>query len=264
MRVTFLGTGTSHGIPVIGCECAVCRSDDPRNKRLRPSVFVEAGHTSLLIDATPDLRTQALRAGIRDIDAVLVTHTHADHFLGLDDLRVFTQRAGRPMPIHGLATCVQDIQRVFPYACTEKPAWPGMPSFALQVIEPDVEFAIGDLRVRAVELLHGKLPVLGFVFGRQFAYLTDCNVVAPGVVESLRGVTLLALDALRYRPHPTHLTVEAAVEIAGRVDAKLTLLTHMNHEVDHERAERELPERVRLAFDGLRLAVNEGEVRVLD
>src|SRR5437899_5978477 len=140
MRVTFLGTGTSHGVPMIGCECAVCRSDDPRNKRLRPSVFVEAGNTRLLIDATPDFRTQALRSKIRQVDAVLITHTHADHVLGLDDLRVFTESSGKPMPIYGSAYALGEIQRTFPYACTERPAWPSLPSFALRTIGANQEF----------------------------------------------------------------------------------------------------------------------------
>ncbi len=264
MRVTFLGTGTSHGIPMIGCGCAVCRSDDPHNKRLRPSVFVEAGDTHLLIDATPDFRTQALRAGIRAVDAVLVTHTHADHVLGLDDLRVFTEQAGKPMPIYGSTSALADLRRMFPYACTEKPAWPSLPSFALHTIEPDLKFEIGDFKLRAVELPHGHARVFGFIFGREFAYLTDCNAVAPAIVQAIEGVTVLVLDALRDRPHPTHLTIAAATGIAGQVGAKLTLLTHLCHDVDHATVENALPASVRLARDGLRIEIDEGVCRILD
>jgi phosphoribosyl 1,2-cyclic phosphate phosphodiesterase len=263
MRITFLGTGTSHGIPMIGCDCAVCRSDDPRNKRLRPSVLVESGETHLLIDATPDLRTQALRAGIRQVDSVLLTHTHADHFLGLDDLRAFTERAGQPMPICGSAQSIADVARLFPYACTDKPAWPSLPRFALRVIEPNADFAVAGLQVRSIELPHGRAHVFGFAFGRQLAYLTDCNAIAPAVVQSLKGITVLVLDALRHRPHPTHLTIETATAIAGQVGARLTLLTHLCHEVDHAPAERELPATVRIAYDGLQIEVHETEYQTV-
>ena len=263
MRITFLGTGTSHGIPVIGCDCTVCRSNDPRNGRLRPSVLVEAGQARILIDATPDFRTQALRAGIRQLDAVLLTHTHADHILGLDDLRVFTERAGRAMPVYGSAKSVADIQRMFPYACTDTPAWPSLPRFSMQTVEPNQEFAVGEVKVRTIELPHGRASVMGFVFGNEFAYLTDCNAVAPAIVQSLTGVTVLTLDGLRHRPHPTHLTIETAVTIAGLVGAKLTLLTHLCHEVDHASAERELPATVRIAYDDMQIEVNNGEYQTV-
>lgn len=263
MRVTFLGTGTSHGIPMIGCGCAVCRSEDPRNKRLRPSVFIEAGNTKLLIDATPDFRTQALRAGIDDLDAVLVTHSHADHILGLDDMRAFTERSGKPMPIYSMPRVLADLQRVFAYACVEKPAWPSLPAFALRPVNAGDEFCVGDVRVRAFELPHGHATVLGFAFGNEFVYLTDCNAVAPEIVKAISGVPVLTLDALRHRPHPTHLTIEAATGIAGDVGAQLALLTHLCHEVDHAGAEKDLPASVRLAYDGLKVEIENGEFRLV-
>lgn len=259
MRVTFLGTGTSHGIPMIGCDCAVCRSDDPRNSRLRPSIFVETAGVQLLVDATPDLRTQALRADIRRVDAVLVTHTHADHVLGLDDLRAFTGRDGRKMPVYGSAESLRDIQRMFPYACTDKPAWPGLPSFELHEIGPNQEFEIGDLRVRTLPLAHARMTVYGFLLDRQLAYVTDCNVVPQEVIETIRAVPLLVLDALRHRPHPAHLTVAQALEVARQVKPKRTLLTHMCHDLDHAATEATLPAHVRLAHDGLVVEVNNGE-----
>jgi phosphoribosyl 1,2-cyclic phosphate phosphodiesterase len=263
MIVTFLGTGTSHGIPMIGCDCAVCRSDNPHNKRLRPSVFVESGQTNLLIDATPDFRTQALRAGIGRVDAVLVTHSHADHVLGLDDMRAFTERTGQPMPLYGATQVLADIRRVFPYACTDKPAWPSLPSFELRSVEPNVPFEIGRVQILAVELPHGRSRVLGFAFGKRFAYLTDCSAVSPAVVQRLSGVTVLTLDALRHRPHPTHLTIDAAVEMAGQIGAKLTVLTHLCHEVDHATAEAALPASVRIAYDGLRIEIERKDFRYL-
>jgi phosphoribosyl 1,2-cyclic phosphate phosphodiesterase len=264
MRVTFLGTGTSHGIPMIGCECAVCRSDNPRNQRLRPSVLVESGPTRVLVDATPDFRTQALRAGLGALDAVLLTHTHADHFFGLDDLRAFTERTGQPMPIYGSAQSLADVQRVFPYACTEKPGWVSLPHFTLRPVEPGTAFRIGDLEIRSFELPHGRATVSGFLFGRDFAYLTDCNAVAPAVVQAINGVTALVLDGLRHRPHPTHLTIADAAVVARQANAKRTWLTHMSHDVEHVAAERELPAGVNLAYDGLQIEINHGECRPMD
>lgn len=260
MRVTFLGTGTSHGVPMIGCDCAVCRSDDPRNKRLRPSIFVECDGVHFLIDATPDFRTQALRANIRQVDAVLVTHTHADHVLGLDDLRTFTMHDGRKMPVYGSSESLADIQRMFPYACTEKPKWPGLPSFALRAIEANQEVEIAGAKIRVLPLLHGYMPVFGFLFGRELAYVTDCSVVSEDVIGAIQGVTILAIDGLRHRPHPTHLTVAAAVNVAAKVGAKLTLLTHMCHELDHQATEATLAPNVRLAYDGMQIEVTNGEL----
>ncbi|HUI07747.1 MAG TPA: MBL fold metallo-hydrolase [Verrucomicrobiae bacterium] len=261
MHVTFLGTGTSHGIPMIGCDCAVCRSDNPRNKRLRPSIYVECENQCLLVDATPDLRTQALRANIRRVDAVLMTHTHADHVLGLDDLRAFTARNGRRMPIYGSPHSVETIRRVFPYACTETPAWAGLPSFEMHAIEPHQDFEVGGLKLRALPLLHGRMTVYGFLFGREMAYVTDCNVVPPEVVGAIRGVTLLVLDALRHRPHPAHLTIDQARAVAEQVKASLTLFTHLCHEADHEAVEQELPPHVRVAYDGMKMEVSDDRVR---
>jgi phosphoribosyl 1,2-cyclic phosphate phosphodiesterase len=263
MYVTFLGTGTSHGIPMIGCDCDVCRSTNPHNNRLRPSVYVEGGNQCVLVDATPDFRAQALRAHIRRVDAVLMTHTHADHVFGLDDLRAFTARDGRKMPVYGSPDSVEAIQRVFPYACVEKPAWAGLPSFELHAVAPHQDFAVGGLSVRALPLLHGRMTVYGFLFGRDLAYVIDCNVVPPEVVAAIRGVTVLVLDALRHRPHPSHLTIEQARAVAEEAGARLTLFTHLCHEAEHESVEQGLPPQIRVAYDGLKIEVNDGEIRLL-
>jgi phosphoribosyl 1,2-cyclic phosphate phosphodiesterase len=261
MQVTFLGTGTSHGIPMIGCDCAVCRSDNPRNKRLRPSIYVEHDGQCILVDATPDFRAQALRASIRRVDAVLMTHTHADHFLGLDDLRAFTVRDGRKMPIYGSSHSVEAIKRVFPYACAETPAWPGLPHFELHEVEPYQDFELGGLKLRSLPLLHGRMTVYGFLFENEFAYMIDCNIVPPEVITAIRGVPLLVLDALRHRPHPTHLTIEQARALAEQVGASLTLFTHLCHESEHEAVEQELPPQVRVAYDGMKIEVTSGQVK---
>jgi phosphoribosyl 1,2-cyclic phosphate phosphodiesterase len=220
---------------------------------LRPSILIETGTTTVLVDATPDFRTQALRVGLRKLDAVVLTHTHADHVLGLDEVRVFTQATGRPMPIYGSAESVADVQRIFAYACTDKPRWPSLPSFALRTIQPGVEFAVGDVRFGPVALAHGWMEVLGFVVNDVFAYLTDCHVVPAAVVERVRGVRVLALDGLRHREHPTHLTIAQAVAVAGAIGAEQTWLTHLCHEVEHAATEADLPAEVRLAYDGLQM-----------
>ncbi len=253
MRVTFLGTGTSHGIPMLACGCAVCRSEDARNKRLRPSILIETATTTVLVDATPDLRTQGLRVGLRKLDAVVLTHTHADHVLGLDDVRVFTQASGQPMPVFGAAEAVADVRRIFAYACTDKPKWPSLPCFDLREVTPGVEFAIGDLRFLPVVLPHGWVEVLGFVVNGALAYLTDCSAVPAAVVKQVQSVPALVLDGLRQRPHPTHLTIAQAVAVAEATGAERTWLTHLCHEVDHAATEATLPGKVRIAYDGLRI-----------
>ncbi len=262
MRLSFLGTGTSHGIPVVGCDCAVCRSPDPRNRRLRASVLVESATTKLLVDTPPDFRQQALRAGLRRVDGVLLTHTHADHFLGLDDLRVFTGETGPRLSIYGSVDSVADLGRVFPYALAEDCPWAGVPRFVARPIAPFEEVNVGDLEWQAVPVRHGYMTVFGFIFNRQVAYVTDCSEVTPDTCALLRGVPVLVLDALRRRPHPTHLTLAGALDVAGQVGAKLTLFTHLCHEMDHEQTEAELPANVRLAFDGMQVEVRNGELTV--
>lgn len=264
MRVTFLGTGTSHGIPRIGCDCAVCHSTDPRNHRLRPSILVETPTVKLLVDATPDLRQQALRANIPNVDAVLLTHAHADHIFGLDELRAFTERDNRKMPIYASEHSLARIREIFPYACEEKPRWPGLPNFALRLVEPYKEFEVGDLKIRALPVPHARMTVFGFMFGREFVYLTDCSAVAPEIVEAIAGVTVLVIDGLRHRPHPAHLTVAQAVEVARQTKAKQTWLTHMCHDLDHATTEAALPDNVRLAYDEMKIEVNNAEVARLD
>jgi phosphoribosyl 1,2-cyclic phosphate phosphodiesterase len=200
-----------------------------------------------------------LRANIRAVDAVLLTHTHADHVFGLDDLRAFTEPENRHMPLYGSAESLADIQRIFPYACAENPRWTGIPRFDLRPLREFEEWSVGDLQLQVVPARHGYMTVYGFVFNRQIAYLTDCNEVPPASVAALRNVPVLILDALRHRPHPTHLTLQQAVAVAREVQAQRTLFTHMAHDLDHGPTEATLPAAIRLAFDGMELEVTDGQ-----
>ncbi|MCX7915662.1 MAG: MBL fold metallo-hydrolase, partial [Verrucomicrobiae bacterium] len=200
-------------------------------------------------------RTQALRAGLQRLDAVLLTHAHADHILGMDDLRAFTEKTDRAMPVWATPRCLEAVRRVFAYACTDRPTWVTVPRFELNPLTDAEAIRIGSLEVLPMQLPHGTVEVTGFLFSNRVAYLTDCNDVPSDVVARLRGVPVLILDGLRHRPHPTHLTIARAVELAGEIAARQTYLTHICHEVEHAAAEASLPAHVRLAYDGLELEV---------
>jgi phosphoribosyl 1,2-cyclic phosphate phosphodiesterase len=254
VRITFLGTGTSHGVPMIGCDCATCRSSDSRDTRLRPSVFIESADAGVLIDAGPDLRAQALRHDIRRVDAILFTHGHADHILGMDDVRRFNalranHKMAGAMPCYGDAATLEDIRRMFSYVFD--PATPkggGLPQ--LDLLEIDGPFAIADLDVLPVPVFHGARPILGFRFG-SVAYLTDCSRIPETSWGLLEGLDVLVLDALRIRPHPTHFSLDEAVATAARIGAGRTLFTHMCHDLLHAATDARLPSGMALAYDGL-------------
>jgi phosphoribosyl 1,2-cyclic phosphate phosphodiesterase len=254
---------------MIGCECATCRSADPRDTRLRPSIFVEtaaehgaADHaehadTKVLVDAGPDLRAQALRHGIRRVDAILFTHGHADHILGIDDVRRFNALMKRPMPCYGDAQTLGDIRKTFHYVFD--PATPrggGLPS--LELLRAEGPFRIRDLDVQPIPLWHGDRAILGFRFDR-FAYLTDCNRLADEAWGLLGGLDVLVLDALRERPHSTHFSLSEAVETARRIGATRTFFTHMCHDLLHEPTNARLPAGMALAYDGLVVQMANGK-----
>ena len=249
MRITFLGTGTSHGVPMIGCDCATCRSTDPRDTRLRPSLYVETADAKVLVDAGPDLRAQALRHDIRRIDAILFTHGHADHIFGIDDVRRFNSLMKRAMPCYGDARTLDDIRRTFHYVFdAATPKGGGVPS--LQLLPVEGPLRIGDLDVQPVPVWHGERPILGFRFDR-VAYLTDCNRLADEAWGLLEDLDVLVLDALRDTPHPTHFSLDEAVEVARRIGARRTCFTHMCHHLQHEPTNARLPGGMALAYDGL-------------
>jgi phosphoribosyl 1,2-cyclic phosphate phosphodiesterase len=256
-RVRFLGTGTSHGVPMIGCPCAVCHSDDPRDRRTRPSIYIEPDEgPAILVDTSTDLRYQALTFGVTRVDAILFTHSHADHVMGLDDVRRFNVLKGGAIPAYADERTSADLRRMFSHAFgppAERGG--GVPQLALTTIEGP--FRVGPIRVQPVPLLHGSRPILGFRIGN-FAYLTDCNRLPDEAWPLVGQLDIIVLDALRHRPHPTHFTVREAVDVAARIGASRTYFTHMCHDLSHEATNAGLPPSVELAYDGLTVEIETG------
>lgn len=247
LSVTILGSGTSHGIPMIGCDCAVCTSSDARDRRTRTSVAVETRGRVFLIDTAPELRLQCLANNIRRVDAVLFTHQHADHVVGLDDLRRFNVLGGGAIPCYANADTVDVLDRMFAYAFHDTPGYPSAkPKLDLRVIGGPLE--LWGVRIVPVPLYHGGLPVLGYRFGR-FAYCTDVSRIPDESLALLGDLDALILDGLRRRPHPTHFNLEQAVEMAQRIGARQTYFTHIAHELGHAETNAGLPEGMALAYD---------------
>ncbi len=253
-RVTFLGTGTSHGVPMIGCACETCHSTDPRDQRLRPSVHVAvAGGPSLLIDTATDLRQQALTHHLARLDAILFTHSHADHVMGLDEVRRFNFIQRGAIPAYADPKTAADLRRTFDYVFNPPAdAGGGIPQIDLREI--DGPFVIQHVQVRPVPIFHGKRPILGFRLG-SFAYLTDCSGIPDDSVPLLDNLDVLVLDALRHRPHPTHYTVAEALDVIANLAPQRAYLTHICHDLPHAATNAALPAGVELAYDGLQLDV---------
>ncbi len=285
IRLTFLGTGTSQGVPMIGCGCEVCRSADSRDRRLRSSVMVEhfadadsgkvsrggatsgasnvsgkaggaaAADTRVIIDAGPDFRSQMLREGITSIDAILLTHEHKDHIAGIDDVRAFNYFDDRPTPVYATERVGRVVRKDFDYAFAEN-RYPGAPEIDLRVVEPGQAFTVGSLNIIPVAGIHYQLPVTGYRIG-SMAYLTDFNGISDAEVAKIAGIDVLVINALRYEKHISHFTVEEAIEVSRRVGARHTYLTHMSHQIGlHEEASRKLPAGVSYAYDGMQLIID--------
>ena len=253
LSLTLLGTGTSTGVPVPTCDCAVCRSTDPRDRRLRPSAWLRWAGASVLIDTAPDLREQVLRHAIARVDAVLYTHAHADHLLGLDDLRLFNWRQRAAVPAYGSPATLEALRRTFWYVFDPRPMENTRP--AIDCREVNGPFELAGRLIVPVPVMHGSLPIVGWRIGA-LAYLTDVSRIPESSYAALEGLEVLVLNALRQRPHPTHLTIDEAVREAGRIGARRTILTHLSHDVAHAAAAARLPTGVELGYDGLEVQVH--------
>lgn len=252
MKITFLGTGTSHGIPVIGCTCAVCLSPNPKNRRNRTGVWIrEAGGPSAVLDVSSEFRISSLRHGLSHVDFVLLTHGHSDHVSGMDDLRVFSQRTGKPTRIYSNAPTLADIRGRFAYAFEPPRHYGGgVPQYDLR--EADTPFQEGPWRITPLPVLHGPDPILGYRIN-DFAFVTDVTIIPESTLDRMSGLDVLALDCLRREPHSTHLCLQQAIDYALRIKARRTYFFHLAHDLEHEATEKELPEGVHLAYDGLEL-----------
>jgi phosphoribosyl 1,2-cyclic phosphate phosphodiesterase len=232
MRIVFLGSGTSFGVPVIGCSCPVCASRDPRDRRYRASILIQSGGSSVVVDSGPEFRLQALRAGISRLDALLLTHAHADHIAGLDDVRPLTQ--DDVLPVYGNAETLAETKERFAYVFRDTQAGGGKPRIELRLAEGQVK--VGGMRLVPVPILHGALPILGWRIGA-FAYITDCSGLPDDSLSLLEGVEDLVINGLRREPHATHFSLDQGMEAARRIGARRTWLTHMNHESSHAELE---------------------------
>ncbi len=249
MKVTFLGTGTSQGVPVIACDCKTCLSSDPKDKRLRTSLLVQTDKTDIVFDTGPDFRQQMLRENVKNLDAVIYTHEHRDHIAGLDDIRAFNFKQKKPMDIFTEERVLSALKYEYPYIFAEK-KYPGIPRINIHLIDKK-EFKVNDLKITPIRVMHYRLPVLGFRIG-DLAYITDANFIPEEEKEKLFGVKYFIVNALRKEKHVSHFTLSEAVDLIGEISPKRAWLTHISHQMgSHSSLEKELPSHIKPAYDGL-------------
>jgi len=254
MKIKIVGSGTSQGVPIIGCTCPTCLSENPKDKRLRVSAYVEVDGLKILIDTSIDFRQQMLRAGIIDLDAVLFTHHHVDHILGMDDLRQINQRYRKYIDIYGNKLTLDEIKITFRYALDEKlKSYWAVPLVNFNYIE-NKPFKIKETEIIPIEVYHGRMKIFGYRIGK-FAYITDCSKIPDEEMNKLENLDVLILNSLRKAPHPTHLNLEQATEIALKLKAKKTYFTHITHDLMHDETNASLPENIELAYDGLEMEI---------
>lgn len=255
LTITFLGTGTSTGVPMVACRCAVCRSNNPKDVRLRSSILVSSSKTTLVIDTTPDFRYQMLREKVMELDAVVFTHPHKDHIAGMDDIKAYSFFAGRPMRIYANEMTVNALKREFMYVFADE-KYPGIPEVDLQLIEEGL-FMVGDIPLEPIRVWHHRMPVLGFRMGA-FTYITDANHIDEEERAKIRGSSILVLNALRRKEHLSHFSLDEAITVSEDLGSPQTYFTHISHQLGlHSEVETALPAHIRLAYDGLKLQVPE-------
>ncbi|KPK86293.1 MAG: hypothetical protein AMS27_05455 [Bacteroides sp. SM23_62_1] len=253
MKITFLGTGTSQGVPVIACKCQVCQSSDPLDKRLRSSILVEANGVTIVVDTGPDFRQQMLRENVNILDAVIFTHEHRDHIAGLDDIRAYNFILRNPMEVYAEERVVRALQYEFPYVFAER-KYPGIPQININLINEN-PFKVNNLPVIPIRVMHYRLPVLGFRFG-DFAYITDANDISEQEKRKLENLKVFTVCALRRKEHISHYTLSEAIELIKEIKPEIAYLTHISHQMGlHAEVGKELPENIFLAYDGLKITV---------
>jgi len=257
LRITFLGTGTSVGVPVIGCQCSTCQSNDPRDHRMRSSIFIEAPNGNLLVDTGPDLHFQALRANMTKVDAVLFTHAHMDHITGFDELRAFCWRRNQPLPLYANQGCIKEIQRMFKWAFDPQNTHKGYVQAKPHSLDSDIELA--NIKITPLPVEHGSVETSGFRFdlpsGQCFAYIPDVKTIPTRTLSSLQNLDLLIIDALREEEHPTHMNIAQAQAISELLGKPQTYFTHISHELDREKTQQSLPSHIQLAYDQLQITL---------
>jgi phosphoribosyl 1,2-cyclic phosphate phosphodiesterase len=254
LKITFLGTGTSQGVPVIACDCKICKSDNEKDARLRTSILIESATTTVVIDSGPDFRQQMLANGVKKLDALIFTHSHKDHIAGMDDVRAFNYVQNKAVDVYANVATQEKIKVEFDYAFSGL-NYPGIPKIILHTINANDDFTIGDITFTPIEVMHYKMPVLGFRI-HDFTYITDANFISAQSFHKMKGTKQLVLNALRREPHISHFTLHEAIEIAQNLKSDVTYFTHISHQLGlHDEVEKELPENIFLAHDGLKISI---------